>query len=248
MLGIMSIFSATLQYKCMFPAVWAPCLAQCCRFLTIIEWECVLLQNIWMERERKKKKGRAAMSDVVQNPLAVWASGQDMPCFWIWEQQVVSRVAVTSQTLACLDLSFSDLSFLKRTLGSVVSPLTLESRANLTDNTGNLWVFFFVSCRLIFRPELTKLAAFTTQNEVYTCYWPSPAPLLIPHCFYFNLLRHIVPYILFPAGFMLFTRVHLQHNAHWQLTCEQLNNWWSVERKCLLGRCVLGHLYDKTRI
>lgn len=132
----------------------------------------MLLENMWMESKKKKMKtffkSRADMSDVVQNLLVVWASRQDMLCFWIQERLVGSRVAVTSQTLGlftCLDLSIFDLRLLKCTFGGVFCPLTVETRRNLTDITRNLWLF---SCFLstYFWPELTKAAQFNPERSL----------------------------------------------------------------------------------
>lgn len=206
----------------------------------------LLLENVW---KKKKKKSRGNIADVVQNLLAVWASGQDMSCFWIWEQLVLSRVAVTSQTvgfITCLGLRFSDLSLLKHAFGSVFCPLTVESLTNLIDFTGNLWLFFCFLSTYFQTWAHRTCPVHTPEWSLYLLLASSSTPadstvyLLKP-------FDYSVPYSLFPAWPMQFIRVHLQHNAHWQLTSELLNNWWSVECECFLDRCVLVHLY-KTRI
>lgn len=151
----------------MFPAVWSPCLAQCCRFLTIIEWGCVLLENVWMERGKKRQSRH-----VWCIPEPFGSLGQRTGHALLLDLRAASCESCSCHFsdlgfITCLDLSFSDLSLLKCTLGSGFFPLTLESLTNLTDITGNLWVFFcFLST--YFQTWAYQTRSVHSQNEVYT--------------------------------------------------------------------------------
>lgn len=137
----------------MFGSTAPPLRQLICHWGGLFSFSPRLVQNLcWESKENKAEPTCQSLS----------ASWDDRFCFWIREQEVLHRVAVTFQALAfitCLDLRFSDLSLLMCALRSVFCPPTVQSLTNLTGISGNLCSFF------CFLSTYFQTSAYTKQNS-----------------------------------------------------------------------------------